>query len=342
VKKVCPVCESQFESGELFECPHDQALLLPASEDLVGKHIAHYQILSLVGKGGMGNVFKARHTLLDRDVAIKMLHSHLVADPQTLRRFQQEAKAVSSLVHPNIVAAREFAMTTDGQPYIVMDFVDGRSLGEIIREQGVLDWQRFMSIFVPVCEALVCAHSHGIIHRDIKPGNIIISVDERGHEVARLVDFGIAKIERPDGDSIGLTRTGDVVGSPLYMSPEQCLCRKVDARTDIYSLGCVMYEASTGELPFHGGSAYETIFMHVHELPKRFSAVCSKPLGRGDLEKLVLKMLEKDPDDRCESTQEVLDALRSIDAGKKLMLKVAPKPEYEQNFKVMMATSFSL
>ncbi|HEY9772989.1 MAG TPA: protein kinase [Planktothrix sp.] len=342
MKKVCPVCENQFDSGDLLECPHDQAFLLPISEDFVGKSVAHYEILALVGKGGMGNVFRARHTLLDRDVAIKMLHAHLVSDPQTLRRFQQEAKAVSSLVHPNIVAAREFALTTDGQPYIVMDFVEGKSLGEIIRERGVLDWQRFLNIFVPVCEALVCAHSNGVIHRDIKPGNIIISVDDQGKEMARLVDFGIAKIEHPDGDSIGLTRTGDVVGSPLYMSPEQCMCRRVDVRTDIYSLGCVMYEACTGQTPFHGSSAYETIFMHVHEQPRRFNAVCPKPLNRSDLEKLVLKMLEKDPDNRCATAQEVLDALKTIESGKRLILKIEPKPEYEQNLKVMLATSFAI
>jgi eukaryotic-like serine/threonine-protein kinase len=221
---------------------------LEASDDpLIGKVFAErYEILSQVGVGGMSTVYRARHKFMNNDVAIKILAPKLVADLKSMKRFRQEAQVTSSLEHPNIVTAHDFGITPQGQIFLIMDFVEGRTLASIITESGSLPIARALNIFVQLCDALEHAHQNRIIHRDLKPGNIIISDSERGEKV-KVVDFGIAKISQEIGSqNVSLTAQGEVFGSPVYMSPEQCTDSPMDERSDLYSLGCPMFETLTG------------------------------------------------------------------------------------------------
>lgn len=224
------------------------------AESLVGKTIAgHYEIVSFLGEGGMSTVYKAKHILLDSIRAIKILHLPRAGDGKILQRFQQEAKASFFLSHPNIVRVYDFGIEPSmQQPYLVMDCLEGKPLSNVLENEPISS-ERAINIISQVCNALEHAHTKGIVHRDIKPANIILSKDASGGEIAQLVDFGIAKLINPE-EGNDLTQTGEVFGTPLYMSPEQCLGRNVDKRSDIYSLGCVMYECLAGKPPFQGAS----------------------------------------------------------------------------------------
>ncbi len=222
----------------------------------------HYEVLSIIGQGAMGTVYKVRHLLVDQIRAVKLLR--VSKETQILRRFQQEAKASLALEHPNIVRVFEFGIEPQmQQPYLVMEYVEGDALSAVLEKKQKLTCEDAYAIIAQVCEALAHAHAKGIIHRDIKPANIVLTRDSNGAELAKLVDFGIAKLTTPE-DRQNLTQTGEIFGTPLYMSPEQCLGQKVDARSDIYSLGCVIYECLAGKPPFEGGSSLETITMHVN------------------------------------------------------------------------------
>ncbi|MBZ0184727.1 MAG: serine/threonine-protein kinase, partial [Candidatus Obscuribacterales bacterium] len=264
----------------------------------------HYEILAKIGSGGMSTVYKARHVLLDKVVAIKCILPKLIHDKQTARRFQQEAKAATELNHENICLVKEFEIHEDNRAYLIMEFVDGRSLADLIASEGKLSVERVLSIMSQLCQGLTHAHSKGVIHRDIKPGNIVLIVDEEGRETVKIVDFGIAKLLREDQAGPDLTQTGEVFGTPNYMSPEQCLGRKVDLRSDIYSLGCLMYEMISGAPPFRAESSIEVILKHVNERPE---LKCSK-----DLAAIIEKCLEKSNDRRYSSGAELLEDIEAV------------------------------
>jgi serine/threonine-protein kinase len=214
----------------------------------------------------MGVIYKARHLILNKFVAIKTLHTHLVS-PSAIRRFQVEGKAESLLSHPNIVSFHDLGVTQSGQPYIIMEYIDGETLAEVLRREGQLPLPRFLKIFWQICDGLSLAHKKSILHRDIKPTNIML-VHDRGEDEVRIMDFGIAKMM--DDTTAGaqqITKTGDMVGSPIYMSPEQARGLQTDQRSDLYSLGCVMYESLTGSPPFHGNTALDTVLMHLDSKP---------------------------------------------------------------------------
>ncbi|MFN8551589.1 MAG: protein kinase [Candidatus Obscuribacterales bacterium] len=283
---------------------------LEASDDpLIGKVFAErYEILSQVGVGGMSTVYRARHKFMNNDVAIKILAPKLVADLKSMKRFRQEAQVTSSLEHPNIVTAHDFGITPQGQIFLIMDFVEGRTLASIITESGSLPSAKALNIFVQLCDALEHAHQKKIIHRDLKPGNIIISESERGEKV-KVVDFGIAKISQKIGSqNVSLTAQGEVFGSPVYMSPEQCTDSPMDERSDLYSLGCLMFETLTGRPPFYGSSTCETIRQQVFETAPAMSLItqANVPL---QLEQVVQKCLQKDPTARFDSARQVRDEL---------------------------------
>ncbi len=312
-KRACIVCGKEYE-GEETVCPEDRTPLTPlSSERTTGAVIAdRYEILSTIGTGGMGVVYKARHRLMKRVVAIKMLHAQYVSTASTLRRFQQEAQAASSLNHPHILTVYDFGLTEDGQPYLVMDFLEGRTLAEVLTEEGNLPVERAVDIFTQACAGLSHAHQKGIIHRDIKPSNImLVTLDDRP-DFVKIVDFGIAKILSMEGgaaESDHLTRTGEVFGSPLYMSPEQCRGKELDPRTDIYSLGCVLYRTLTGAAPFMGQDQLECMFKHVNETPSPFSEVCPDLNLPAGLEKVVFKALAKNPGERYQTMHDFRQAL---------------------------------
>ncbi len=317
--KSCLTCGTGY-SGELSVCPDDGTVLTPLSQDvLIGTTIAgRYQVLSFIGRGGMSVVYKARHNYMERIAAIKMLHAHLVSNPQSLKRFQQEAQAASCLAHPNVMGVHDFGITPQGQPYLVMDYLQGLSLAELIEKEGQLSPERTYGIFIQACDALSHAHQKGVIHRDLKPSNIMLLDGEDHPDFVKIVDFGIAKLlSQSEKQGQHLTQTGEVFGSPLYMSPEQCLADQLDARSDIYSLGCVIYETLTGKSPLSGASMLETMYMHLNEPPLPFRKVRSDLNIPEELEAVVFRAMEKVPKDRQQSMAELRDELEAVrSAGK--------------------------
>lgn len=280
-------------------------------KSLLGSTFADkYKILEPLGQGGMSIVYRAKHLTMNRDVAIKILHSNRTSDEMSLRRFRQEALATSSLSHSNIVAVHDFGATSDGTTYLVMDLVSGKPLSHILKADGALGLERFLHLMQQVASALAHAHEKGIVHRDLKPSNIMIS-QINGKEKAEIVDFGIAKVIRPD-EAGQLTQTGEVFGSPFYMSPEQCSGGAFDARADIYSFGCVMYECLCGRVPFSGESVFDTIHKHLNDAPSPLVAPKIPDEIRANLELLVLKCLAKSRDDRPQKMSEVEAQIRAL------------------------------
>lgn len=290
---------------------HPLPSITGSRDPLIGTLIAErYRILQLVGRGGMGVVYKARHEMMERTVAIKMLLPQLTADEGAAARFQREARASSRINHSNIISLHDFGKTEDGVPYIVMDFIEGESLADVLKREKQLGTSRCAHIFTQVCDALAHAHELGIIHRDLKPGNIMLLQTEDAHDVVKVVDFGIAKMyESEEGEMQKLTTTGELFGSPVYMSPEQCGGYELDSRSDIYSLGCVMYETLTGKLPCVGKTVLETISKQISAAPPAFSAARPDLFIPDWMESIVTRALSKDPARRQQSMRQVQDEI---------------------------------
>lgn len=266
----------------------------------------HWQIVERLGEGGMSVVYKARHLELNRLVAIKVLLPHLTCNMKNLQRFRQEAVTASQLNHPNVIKVENFGVTPDGRTFIVMDFIEGVSLSDLIAKEGKIDPMRALFIFVQCTNALQHAHDRNVIHRDLKPSNIMLVDDEESGEVVRIVDFGIAKLVLDDEDQVQhLTQTGEVFGSPLYMSPEQCRGEKLDNRSDIYSMGVLMYETLAGRAPLKGANALDTMQRQLSDAPEPIVSETAPDSLLKRLNTIVLKALEKDPALRYQSMQEM-------------------------------------
>ncbi len=292
---------------------YDQSMAVKKSDDdpFVGQIIGeHYVILSLIGTGALGAVYKANHKLLKKFVAIKFLRQGRQLEPNALIRFQREAQAAIGLTHQNIAGVQEFGIH-DNMPYLVMELVEGDSLRKIISSEGALDQIRALKILKQLLQALSHAHNQGVIHRDVKPENIIVSRKTSGIEEVKLIDFGIAKVLE-DPESIDITKSGEVFGTPYYMSPEQCRGMSVNNRTDIYSAGCVAYEMLSGSPPFVGDAAINVILQHVNNAPKLLP-VSGQTTG---LERVIDRALAKDANNRYGSANEMLSELELIEAGK--------------------------
>ena len=297
-------------------CPADGTLLkesATAKDNPLSTLNEKYEFIGETGRGGMAVIYKAKNRATGRLVAIKKMLAAALTDTAFMR-FQQEAKAITSLRHPNIIMVHEFGVAEDGEPYMVMDFIEGSNLSELIKEKGSLSTDECMHRFIQLCDALQHAHSAGVLHRDLKPGNVMISSADGSFADARLVDFGIAKLMAKDGEEAEkLTMTGQLFGSPPYMSPEQCRGFKLDARTDIYSMGCVMYESLTGKVPLRGESILETIMMQVNDVPPKMKEACPEKEFSQDLENIIAKALAKEPNDRFQTMRELMVAL--MEAG---------------------------
>lgn len=313
-KKVvlaCPVCGERF-NGDEIECPGDRVALVAVDSEtfLPGSTFAdRFELRELLGSGGMGAVYKARQRFTGQTVAIKMLHAG--RDQQGYLRFKQEGKAASALKHPNIATVLDFGIADSGQAYLVMEFIEGMSLEQAIDTTLRLPVDRCLQIFIQVCDALLEAHARGIVHRDLKPSNIMLTQSSTGTETIKLVDFGVAKMMAPDElvDGPKLTTTGEVFGSPAYMSPEQCTGRQVDHRTDIYAMGCVMYETLTRVPAFLAENRIEVMFKQMNEMPKEFRAVVPSLKINSDLEKIVFKALAKEPGQRFQPVAQLKEDL---------------------------------
>ncbi len=274
-------------------------------------YVGKYELLSVIGAGGMGVIYLARQIFLDRLVAIKMLKSNL-ASAKARMRFHQEGKAASALHHPVIVAINDFGIDELDRPYMVMEHVEGVTLSEVIKERVTLNIAEAMPIFLELLDGLAVAHSKGIVHRDIKPSNIMLTMGDDGVVHVKLLDFGIAKLLDDDDNTMqSLTKTGEALGTPLYMSPEQIQSHKIDYRSDLYSLGCVMYACLTGAPPFVGEQKFQTMDLHLTEKPASLKEASLGLDFPADLEHVVMHLLEKAPADRYQSA----DAVRKILIG---------------------------
>jgi len=291
-----------------------------------------YRLKELIGKGGMGYVFCAEHTLIGRDYALKIMDPGQINETNW-KRFQSEGQAIAKLSHANIVSIYNMGVDREQCPYYVMDLLKGASLADLISGFGPLPQAATISIFQQLCSALSYAHQIGVVHRDIKPSNIILldqplkPLTDESKVHVKLVDFGIAKLIRIEGDSVQkdyfhkdslqkLTNTGQIFGTPLYMSPEQCMGEKTDARSDIYSLGCTLYESLTGRPPFVGINAMETVLQHMDQEPLSLSQVYPQGRFSQSMEMLVAKMLQKNPQQRYQQMSQVAHDLERLKYGK--------------------------
>ncbi len=279
---------------------------LPQGTILDGK----YRIGDLLGKGGMGEVYGATHVDIGHRVAIKILHREHVRKPETVSRFHREARLAGSLGHDHICEVTDIGTTADGSPYLIMPMLEGRSFGELLREEGLLPLHRVVDIICQTLGALAEAHARHIVHRDLKPDNIFLTRFDDRNDFVKLLDFGIAKVQDLDAEATDLTQTGTVIGTPVYMSPEQAQgIKELDCKTDIYSVGVILYEALTGRRPYEADSYTEFVFKIASESfpsPRKINPSIP-PL----IEEVVLKAISRTPIERFENATEMHKALRS-------------------------------
>jgi serine/threonine-protein kinase len=308
--KLCPDCQHCYEDTDDTCAQEGHGGLVTARAG--GRLIAgKYRLDKLIARGGMGAVYIGTHVDLNRPVAIKLLLPNYNPDEQAFERFRREAYTASSVTHPNIVHIYDFGVLPEGEAYIIMEFANGVTLRDRLREEGQLPIPEAVSIVRQIAAGMDAAHNSGVIHRDLKPSNIILTRDHSGNLLIKIIDFGIAKMsEQLSAGDATLTITGTIVGTPRYMSPEQCGGEKVDARSDIYSLGIILYEMLAGRPPFEGDSAVALAVKHLKEPPPPIEEFRSDidPL----LKSLVEDCLSTNPDERPQTASELASRLDMI------------------------------
>jgi eukaryotic-like serine/threonine-protein kinase len=309
--RKCPTCSTRYD-GEVAFCAADGTPLVelgPDDDALVGTVFAdRYRILRVLGQGGMGRVYEAEHVNINKKLAIKVLRPEVVADPATVARFRQEARSASSIGHENIIEIEDFATLPDKSVYLAMELLQGQPLGVRMREPPPLSVLEAVKLMLPVCDALNAAHQKGIVHRDMKPDNIFLA-HKGGRLTPKILDFGIAKVSGEEG-GVNLTQAGAIFGTPLYMSPEQAKGAPLDHRTDIYSVGVILYELLTGRVPFKADSQVQLLSAHITIPPPSFAEVAPDRAIPPALEQVVLRAMSKSPADRQASMAELHEQLR--------------------------------
>lgn len=295
----------------LRDTDEEQSNTKPSGRALGTSIGGHYRLESRIGSGGTSAVYLATDLSLNRKVAVKLLLSGAYFSDEERLRFQREGRAVGSLDHPHVVRIFEFNTTENDEPFLVMEYLQGQSLADIVKERGSIPVEEVIAWITQVAQGLAYAHKRGIVHRDVKSSNIVIVQNADGESIAKVVDFGLARPEDESGK--GLTLTGTIFGSPHYMSPEQCRGERVDARSDIYSLGCVMYECLNGHVPFAGASMLETFRQHLEDQPKPFAAKFKTVRNAADIEKVVFKCLSKNPGDRYQDADRLEQDLKTLE-----------------------------
>ncbi len=318
---ICPQCRTQHPD-DVKVCPHDGAVLIAddsifASEvDLEpGQMVGEYRIEEKIGIGGFGTVYRAEHPLIGKQVAVKVLNRSYSSNPQMVSRFVSEARAVNQIRHRNIIDIFSFGVLEDKRQYFVMELLEGMPFDQYIKSRRRLPPAEAIPILRQVAKALDAAHAAGIAHRDLKPENVFLATDSEGMAFPKLLDFGIAKLLGESSTSGHKTRTGTPIGTPHYMSPEQCLGKGVDQRADIYSFGVMVHEVLTGQVPFDAEEMMTVMFKQMNAPPPPMSSVC--PDLPPALDAPVLRLLEKQPEDRPVTVREGLEALAEAarDAG---------------------------
>jgi serine/threonine protein kinase len=288
-------------------------------DDRVGTIIGErYRVLARLGEGAMGVVYRVEHVHMRKTFALKVLLSEMMAHPEIVQRFEREAVAAGSIAHPNVAAATDFGRLDDGSFFLVLEYVGGRSLRDVITALGALEPGRALRIARSVALGVGAAHEKGIVHRDLKPENIMVVDNENGEEMVKVLDFGIAKVDVPvaKGDQ-PLTRMGSVFGTPDYMAPEQALGQPVDRRADLYALGVILFELLTGDRPFHGELATLLRQHVVADTPDLPPVVMERVDAR--VAPIVKRLMAKTPEGRYDSAQELVAALDEV-------LAVSPTP----------------
>ncbi len=283
--------------------------LISYKKDQEGRVLSEkYRLIRLLAEGGMGSVYEAEHVLIRRRVAVKVMHALFSASTESVKRFLGEARAAGTIGHPNIIEIFDVGEEEDGTIYIVMELLKGESLQDLLDRDGSLPAGRAVAVVLQMLSALFSAHKKGILHRDLKPDNIFLAVDKRNRQEVKLLDFGVAKFQNPRDESLGLTKTGAVLGTPYYLAPEQAKGGKfIDSRIDIWSAGAVMYETLAGRVPFDGDNYNEIIGKILLEDPVPLSKLTPNlPSG---LAEIVEKSLAREPEDRYQNVGEMIEAL---------------------------------
>ncbi|HNB23852.1 MAG TPA: serine/threonine-protein kinase, partial [Candidatus Melainabacteria bacterium] len=278
---------------------------------LMGSVLAgRYEVIQEIGRGALGMVYLAKQRMVDRPVAVKVLYDTCGANSDTFLRFQREAQALSALNHPNIVVIFDFGLSEQGFPFLVMDYIRGTNLRHLIAQEVRLDASRAVPMFIQIADALSHAHARDILHRDLKPDNVVLTMNDSGAEQVKLIDFGLAKrLDEARTGAKKLTMEGQVLGTPAYMSPEQIMGGKLDGRSDVYSMGCLMFNTLTGALPICGTNEIDTMQKHITSEPLDFDKAAPDAVISQGLRKLIQKSLKKHAQDRQQSMAELVKEL---------------------------------
>jgi serine/threonine-protein kinase len=311
-RRVCAHCEKIFETQDKT-CPFDGDLLIVLSEETLspGYRIDNrFVIKELIGKGGMGAVYRAFQLSVERDIALKVMRKGFSENVTNVKRFLLEAKNASKLTHQNTITIFDFGQSDEGFLYIAMEYLKGKSLSQVIEEEKTLDPERVVRIMCQICDSLYEAHQLKIIHRDLKPENILLINRHDNSDFVKVLDFGISKM-LTDKTKLTLSSIGGM-GTPAYMSPKQILGKEIDQRTDIYSLGVIMYECLSGTGPFAAETTGDLLYKHINDRPLPVTMMKPGLKVSGQLEAIMMSALEKSPGKRPQSTMELKSMLMSI------------------------------